>query len=252
MTTDNQNSPVAPQGVVAWMTPEGDRVVTAETMDGARKDGGASLSSLRPYTIALVRAEAPALEAPAAPAGEGSLPSGFDVRRTLQFIHDTFKKDLDAGYRTKDKEFAVSMAAPALAAAPQAPAAPVAAAISDAAYCALQYVEHALAAIANREELADGAFQPMDSIGKASKRAKAALTRLQSVAHHFSAVAAPAAPAVDARDPALPSWWPDFIQCVAELPDRNSPEDEPDAMIATAEELGSCALAAQAKEGGEA
>lgn len=76
-----------------------------------------------------------------------------------------------------------------------APAAPVAAAIPDAAYCALQYVEHALAAIANREELADGAFQPMDSIGKASKRAKAALARLQSVAHHFSAAAAPAAPA---------------------------------------------------------
>ncbi|MXN28738.1 hypothetical protein [Delftia sp. CH05] len=58
---------VAPQGVVAWMTPEGDRVVTAETMDGARKDGGASLSSLRPYTVALVRgAVAPAQEAPAA------------------------------------------------------------------------------------------------------------------------------------------------------------------------------------------
>ncbi|WP_289241989.1 hypothetical protein [Delftia sp.] len=51
------------------MTPEGDRVVTAETMDGARKDGGASLSSLRPYTVALVRgAVAPALEAPAGPA----------------------------------------------------------------------------------------------------------------------------------------------------------------------------------------
>lgn len=69
---------------------------------------------------------------------------------------------------------------------------------------------------------------------------------------HSPLPAAPAAPAVDAGDPALPSWWPDFIQCVAELPDRNSPEDEPDAMIATAEELGSCALAAQAKEGGEA
>lgn len=60
------------------------------------------------------------------------------------------------------------------------------------------------------------------------------------------AEAAPAAPAVDG---ALPSWWPAFIQCVAELPDRNSPEGEPDAMIATAEELGACALAAQAKEG---
>ena len=63
---------VARWGVAAWMTPEGDRVVTAETMDGARKDGGASLSSLRPYTVALVRAgepaaAAPALEAPAAP-----------------------------------------------------------------------------------------------------------------------------------------------------------------------------------------
>lgn len=69
---------VSPQGVAAWMTPEGDRVVTAETMDGARKDGGASLSSLRPYTVALVRAgepaaAAPALEAPAAPA----VPAGY-------------------------------------------------------------------------------------------------------------------------------------------------------------------------------
>ncbi|MGD1323550.1 hypothetical protein ACNHE5_01080 [Pandoraea pnomenusa] len=42
----------------------------------------------------------------------------------------------------------------------------------------------------------------------------------------------------------LPSWWPDFIQNVCELPDRSSPEDEPEAMIATAEELESCALSA--------
>ena len=63
-------------------------------------------------------------------------------------------------------------------------------------------------------------------------------------------MAAPAAPAGDASDPALPSWWPDFIQCVAELPDRNSPEGEPDAMIATAEELGACAIAAQAEAKG--
>ncbi|MDX4957866.1 hypothetical protein [Delftia acidovorans] len=67
---------------------------------------------------------APALEAPAAPSGESSLPSSFDVRRALQFIHDTFKKDLDAGYRTKDKEFAVSIAAPALAAGAWGAAAP--------------------------------------------------------------------------------------------------------------------------------
>jgi hypothetical protein len=72
------------------------------------------------------------------------------------------------------------------------------------------------------------------------------------IVRHAAGAWGTAAPAVDARDPALPSWWPDFIQCVAELPDRNSPEDEPDAMIATAEELGACAIAAQAKEGGEA
>ena len=55
------------------------------------------------------------------------------------------------------------------------------------------------------------------------------------------AAAAPAQAQEDARD-ALPCWWPDFIQNVAELPDRNSPEDEPDAMIATGEELGACAI----------
>lgn len=42
----------------AWMTPEGDRVVTELTMAGARKDGGAILSSLRAYSIPLVRSEA--------------------------------------------------------------------------------------------------------------------------------------------------------------------------------------------------
>lgn len=46
----------APAAVAAWMTPEGDRVVTEATMAGARKDGGAMLSSMRPYTVALVRA----------------------------------------------------------------------------------------------------------------------------------------------------------------------------------------------------
>lgn len=58
--------------------------------------------------------------------------------------------------------------------------------------------------------------------------------------------AAPAKPTrkarKDERGAALPGWWPDFIQNVTELPDRNSPEDEPDAMIATAEELGTCAV----------
>lgn len=46
------------------------------------------------------------------------------------------------------------------------------------------------------------------------------------------------------QEAGLPSWWPAFIQNVCELPDRTSPEDEPEAMVATAEELESCAMAA--------
>ncbi len=56
----------APAQPAAWMTPEGDRVVTEATMASARKDGGAMLSSLRPFTVALARAAAPA-QAMAAP-----------------------------------------------------------------------------------------------------------------------------------------------------------------------------------------
>jgi len=40
-----------------------------------------------------------------------------DVRGTLQYIHDTFKRDLDAGFKTRDKEFAVEVAAEALGSA---------------------------------------------------------------------------------------------------------------------------------------
>ena len=42
------------------------------------------------------------------------------VRSALQTIHDTFKADLSAGYITRDKEFAVSIAHEALSAAPAA------------------------------------------------------------------------------------------------------------------------------------
>ena len=42
----------------AWMHPDG-RVVTADTMRGALRDGGAMLTSLRPYTIPLYRAKEP-------------------------------------------------------------------------------------------------------------------------------------------------------------------------------------------------
>jgi hypothetical protein len=218
---------------------------------------------------------APALEGPAAPAGEGSLPSGFDVRGTLQFIHDTFKKDLDAGYRTKDKEFAVSMAAQALAAAPQAPAAPADAEMLAALQAVAADVVHvgagentiSDAARAKVEAVLEKIGAPWPGPAAAPAAPDDVLCYIRPGAtlperHGFEVcratdagamavmgngrVTAPAAPAVDASDPALPSWWPDFIQCVAELPDRNSPEGEPDAMIATADELGACALAAQA------
>ncbi len=59
---------------------------------------------------------------------------------------------------------------------------------------------------------------------------------------HSPLPAAPAQAQDVQQEAGLPTWWPDFIQNVAELPDRNSPEDEPDAMIATADELGACAM----------
>lgn len=69
-----------------------------------------------------------------------------------------------------------------------------ASAVADEVYCALQYVEGALAAIANREEIVGNFISRVDSIGAASKRAKAALGRLQAVAH-LIADPAPTAPA---------------------------------------------------------
>lgn len=36
---------------VAWLTEDGERCVTAKTMSGARKDGGAVLSGLASYTV---------------------------------------------------------------------------------------------------------------------------------------------------------------------------------------------------------
>ncbi|WP_324622601.1 hypothetical protein [Delftia lacustris] len=115
---------VARWGVAAWMTPEGDRVVTAETMDGARKDGGASLSSLRPYTVALVRAgepaaAAPALEAPAAPVRQPL--TGQEIINRFDFLEGVVNEH----YYLKIVKVAEGIQADALAAAPKAPAAPV-------------------------------------------------------------------------------------------------------------------------------
>lgn len=53
------------------------------------------------------------------------------------------------------------------------------------------------------------------------------------------------------RDAELPPWWSAFVQNVCELPDRNTPDGEPEAMIVTVEELENAALVAIAssKEG---
>lgn len=48
-------------------------------------------------------------------------------------------------------------------------------------------------------------------------------------------------------EPKLPLWWDAFILNICELPDRNSPDDEPEAMVATADELEGCALRAMVR-----
>lgn len=42
----------------------------------------------------------------------------------------------------------------------------------------------------------------------------------------------------------LPAWFDKFLTNVCEIHDRNSPDDEPDAIVATLEELRSCAMSA--------
>lgn len=66
-----------------------------------------------------------------------------------------------------------------------APVAGEAVSIPDEAYAALQYVERSLAAIANRQEVVGDVVERIDTIAAAAKRAKAALSRLQSVAQYF-------------------------------------------------------------------
>jgi hypothetical protein len=61
----------APAQAVAWMTPEGGRVVTEATMASARKDGGAMLSSMRPFSVALGKIAAPGQEHATQLAGQG-------------------------------------------------------------------------------------------------------------------------------------------------------------------------------------
>ena len=40
----------------------------------------------------------------------------------------------------------------------------------------------------------------------------------------------------------LPAWFDKFLTNACEIPDRNSPDDEPDAIVATLEELRNCAV----------
>ncbi|AEA65789.1 hypothetical protein [Burkholderia gladioli] len=47
-----------------------------------------------------------------------------------------------------------------------------------------------------------------------------------------------------ARNELLPAWFNLFLTNVCELPDRNSPDDEPEAIFATLEELRNCAISA--------
>jgi hypothetical protein len=47
----------------------------------------------------------------------------------------------------------------------------------------------------------------------------------------------------------LPSWFDAFLTNVCEIPDRNSPEGEPEAIVATLEELKSCAMNAIEAQG---
>ncbi|MBW5284195.1 hypothetical protein [Burkholderia gladioli] len=50
--------------------------------------------------------------------------------------------------------------------------------------------------------------------------------------------------AEQARNELLPAWFKLFLTNVCELPFRNSPDDEPEAIFATLEELRTCAISA--------
>lgn len=58
-----QEQPEPAQEPVAWMNPDDGRVIPAQTMRHAREGGGASLSSVRSYTVPLgpIRAQRPPL-----------------------------------------------------------------------------------------------------------------------------------------------------------------------------------------------
>jgi hypothetical protein len=65
-----------------------------------------------------------------------------------------------------------------------------------------------------------------------------------AMAYHRCAEYAKAMRAEGGEAVALPSWFEAFLVNVCEIPDRNSPEDEPEAIVATLAELRDCALSA--------
>lgn len=76
-----------PAAVVnGWATEDGERVVSASTMDRARRDGGATLSGLRPYSVPLYTAPVPA-------AGmQGDDPMDWPLPCDVTVGHGTHKK----------------------------------------------------------------------------------------------------------------------------------------------------------------
>ncbi|WP_181279484.1 hypothetical protein [Burkholderia gladioli] len=72
----------------------------------------------------------------------------------------------------------------------------------------------------------------VDLIGDRAK----AIERLTAFAVRVRAAVSPA------TADGLPAWFDTFLTNVCEIPDRSSPEGEPDAIIATLEELKNCAL----------
>jgi hypothetical protein len=54
--------------------------------------------------------------------------------------------------------------------------------------------------------------------------------------------AATSANVAQGAEAVLPAWFDQFLTNVCEIPDRNSPDDEPEAVTATLEELRDCAL----------
>lgn len=71
---------------------------------------------------------------------------------------------------------------------------------------------------------------------------------IDAILQHWRAGLAPVADVLDPGSTSphgrLPDWWPNYVRQLAELEDRNSPDGEPNAYVATVQEMVACALAA--------